>query len=444
MADVFISYKRDERHLVEQIATRLEALDLEVWFDASLNAGDTFSTEIDREVRQAKVVLVCWSPAAVASRWVIAEAQIGFTQNKLVAAYVAGPDDFDAPYPFNSLQTEDLRAWFATPDDMHANWRGLLRGVAKLCDRADLESYAALDPQASRAELQVWMDAHAHSSPPSLLMIVERLLKAREAEDIAREEEAATVRLKRQREADERRAREEEEQRKRRERNLRAKEVRARQEAEEQLRKQRSARIRAGIIAVAAVGVLTAIVAALYFVWSNADRIVGTILGVPTAFRWGAVAAVGLVVLWFLRPAFFRWLSAKKRAQTPPLTRNQQETARRKLVIPAMVCFGTVIAFAAQIPGDYLAASATLWSGGELRQGELNGFWGGAHQYLPPWRLGAALVGGGVGVLIGWRHASEHQTPEVVFRRYLLIGALGCAAWALVWARGFFQGMPLF
>ena len=39
MADVFISYKREDRPLVEEIAARLRRLKLTVWFDAGLAGG---------------------------------------------------------------------------------------------------------------------------------------------------------------------------------------------------------------------------------------------------------------------------------------------------------------------------------------------------------------------------------------------------------------------
>ena len=40
MADVFISYKRKDRPLVEEIAARLRRLKLTVWFDAGLAGGE--------------------------------------------------------------------------------------------------------------------------------------------------------------------------------------------------------------------------------------------------------------------------------------------------------------------------------------------------------------------------------------------------------------------
>lgn len=183
MADVFISYKQDERPVIERIATSLRAVGLSVWFDASMSAGETFNDEIDREARAAKAVLVCWSPGARDSRWVKAEAMIGFDQDKLVACYVAGPNGFLAPAPFNTSHTEDLRAWLSSPAEAPAGWKSVLRRAGRLCGRSDIESWGALAAQPSRRELRAWIAAHA-ASP--LFESVEALLRAREADDTER------------------------------------------------------------------------------------------------------------------------------------------------------------------------------------------------------------------------------------------------------------------
>ncbi len=196
MADVFLSYKRDERVGVELIASRLRALGLTVWFDASLSAGEAFNAEIDREAREASAILVCWSPAARTSKWINAEAMIGFEQDKLAACYIAGPDEFDPPAPFNISHAEDLRAWITTPSDFHTGWRSLLRRVGRLCRRTDLESWGALDAQSSAPQLTSWIESH-HNSP--LFLTVSDALSRREKEDAERtrlEEDARKQRLK--------------------------------------------------------------------------------------------------------------------------------------------------------------------------------------------------------------------------------------------------------
>ncbi|MGD9968346.1 MAG: toll/interleukin-1 receptor domain-containing protein [Hyphomonadaceae bacterium] len=160
MADVFLSYKRQDRGAIEQMATALRALKLDVWFDASLNAGEAFSDEIDREAKAAKAIVVCWSPASAQSKWVKAESLIGFELEKLAAVYVAGPDEFVPPAPFNSLHTEDLRAWLTAPDASAAAWRSVLRRVGRLCGREDIESLSILDtPQTVVRTADVFAEA---------------------------------------------------------------------------------------------------------------------------------------------------------------------------------------------------------------------------------------------------------------------------------------------
>jgi WD40 repeat protein len=202
MADLFISYKRSERAEVEGLAQALRELGLSVWFDASLSAGDAFSDEIDREARAAKCVLVCWSPSARESRWVKAEAEVGFTRDRLVAAYVAGPDGFEAPIPFNRVHAEDIRAWLKAPTATHTAWRSLLRSIGRFCERRDVEEFGALDAQASTTHLRAWLDRHQKSQ---LLVVVHEMLEARGAQEAEREAMEAAIRERRQREEHERR-----------------------------------------------------------------------------------------------------------------------------------------------------------------------------------------------------------------------------------------------
>lgn len=243
MADVFISYKQSERPAVEQIATRLRALGLSVWFDASLNAGESFSDEIDREARGASVILVCWSPVARQSRWVKAEAMIGFERDRLAACYVAGSDGFSPPTPFNTTHTVDLRGWLATPSDAHKGWRSILRRTARLCGRSDIETWCALDSQSTAPQLRAWIAAHSESP---LFMAVDAQLRAREEQDAQREQLERVARERRAREEAKRRANEEEERRAREEAERLAEEAATRAREEEERERQEAHRQRVG------------------------------------------------------------------------------------------------------------------------------------------------------------------------------------------------------
>lgn len=147
--DVFISYKRDQRQDVVEIARRLEALRLQVWFDAELRSGTTFDSEIEKRVRAAKCVLVCWSPGAVASEWVRAEATVGRQRGVLAACLLR---DCDLPPPFNLVHVDDLRAGVGP---QNAEWLRLLERVGELVGRPGLAKYEAAG--ADRDALQAWI-----------------------------------------------------------------------------------------------------------------------------------------------------------------------------------------------------------------------------------------------------------------------------------------------
>jgi hypothetical protein len=133
MADVFISYKREERAQVERIAERLRGLGLSVWFDARLPSGESFDEEINRELHAAKCVLVCWSPGAVQSQWVRAEAAIGRDRDVLAAVTLAPTTLYP---PFNLIHSVDLSNWDGA--DLHPGWLGVIGRVGALTDRPDL------------------------------------------------------------------------------------------------------------------------------------------------------------------------------------------------------------------------------------------------------------------------------------------------------------------
>lgn len=127
MADVFISYKREDRAWAEAASAKLVEAGWSTWWDTSLVAGERFSDVIGRELTGAKVVVVLWSSASLTSNWVKAEAQYAFDADKIVAARI---EDVTPGFPFQSIQTCDLIATqprFAAP----AQWAALLEGVRR-------------------------------------------------------------------------------------------------------------------------------------------------------------------------------------------------------------------------------------------------------------------------------------------------------------------------
>lgn len=119
MADVFISYKRSQRERVKRISDLLVEAKISVWFDASLEVGrsEGFDNEIEREVTSAACVVVCWTPDALNSIYVKAEAKKGLERNVLAPIFL---EQCNLPVPFNALDTADLSNW--NGDAADPNW----------------------------------------------------------------------------------------------------------------------------------------------------------------------------------------------------------------------------------------------------------------------------------------------------------------------------------
>jgi TolB-like protein/Tfp pilus assembly protein PilF len=124
MADVFISYCSTDRTAAERVAARLGAEGLSTWWDESLIAGQAWDEAVRAELKAARVVVVLWSAASWASRWVQAEAQAGLERSILVAARL---DDVMLEPPFNIVQTADLR-------DDHRGLDRLVAGVRRMVE----------------------------------------------------------------------------------------------------------------------------------------------------------------------------------------------------------------------------------------------------------------------------------------------------------------------
>lgn len=148
--DVFISYKREEKERVKGIAEALRGLKLNVWFDANLTPGRDFDEEINREVRSARSVFVCWSTRAVESRWVRAEASVGHKRNVLVACFLEPCEPWT---PFNLVHAEDLSG--TVLDGANPGWVKLVEQIGQQCGRPGLGAYLVLN--GDRAAMADWL-----------------------------------------------------------------------------------------------------------------------------------------------------------------------------------------------------------------------------------------------------------------------------------------------
>jgi hypothetical protein len=147
--DVFISYKREDRARVRELAGILADLNLDVWYDIALRAGEPWSARIDLIARNAGCIVACWTRAASTSPWVQREIEIGLEGGVLVLARF---DDHPLSPALGRLHCADLSRWQQDLDD--PNLRQLIDGIdrhveapvgGRFAERIDGQNPVAID-----------------------------------------------------------------------------------------------------------------------------------------------------------------------------------------------------------------------------------------------------------------------------------------------------------
>ena len=128
VADVFLSYKREDRDRAQRVERALTAQGWDVFWDHELLPSTVpFRVALAQELERARCVLVLWSRRSVESEWVLDEATQGKDSRKLVCARI---DDVKMPLGFRQLQAADLIEW--NGDAQADAFQQLVLGIAKL------------------------------------------------------------------------------------------------------------------------------------------------------------------------------------------------------------------------------------------------------------------------------------------------------------------------
>ncbi|HVY87171.1 MAG TPA: toll/interleukin-1 receptor domain-containing protein [Caulobacterales bacterium] len=124
MADVFVSYAREDRARADLVARNLAAMGIEVFWDSEIPPGQTWADYVEAKLSKCKAVVVLWSETSTKSQWVREEARMGRDRGKLIPAMIDGSV---APFGFGEVQAANLSTWNGEPD--HAEWRRFAEAV---------------------------------------------------------------------------------------------------------------------------------------------------------------------------------------------------------------------------------------------------------------------------------------------------------------------------
>ena len=105
---LFLSYSRHDEAKARRLASALEAMGYQIWWDALIEGGATFARSISAALDAADAVIVLWSANSIESDWVRDEAAQGRERHRLIPLSLDGSH---APLGFRQYQVIDLSHW---------------------------------------------------------------------------------------------------------------------------------------------------------------------------------------------------------------------------------------------------------------------------------------------------------------------------------------------
>jgi len=126
MADVFLSYAREDSARAEQVANGLAQAGLDVFWDNEIPPGATWADHIEQKLTQCKALIVLWSEHSTKSQWVREEARMGRDKGVLIPVMMDGSTP---PFGFGEVQAANLSTWNGETD--HVGWRRFVDAVSQ-------------------------------------------------------------------------------------------------------------------------------------------------------------------------------------------------------------------------------------------------------------------------------------------------------------------------
>lgn len=170
MADVFISYKREDRDRVVALARAIEQRGYTVWWDFDLVSGERWSKRIKAELDAALCVVVVWSQNSVeadqtyVSEWVENEADLAAGKGILVPVLI---DPGRIAWTHSKIQLSDLSTWSGDFD--HPGLVALMAGITRHAGErtppevAEMEAWKAVEDSEDAAAFRRFLAENPNS-----------------------------------------------------------------------------------------------------------------------------------------------------------------------------------------------------------------------------------------------------------------------------------------
>lgn len=132
MADIFISYTREDRARVDPLVRALRNQGWSVWWDQDILPGVHWDRAIDLELINTRCIVVVWTPRSLSSDEVRTEATEGRGRRCLIQVTMDGAS---WPKTFGGVQAVDLTTWAG--DSADAVFLRLCGGIRRIITSQD-------------------------------------------------------------------------------------------------------------------------------------------------------------------------------------------------------------------------------------------------------------------------------------------------------------------
>jgi hypothetical protein len=133
MADVFLSYKKEDWDLAADVVAAVRYAGYSVWWDEHISPRTAWDDVIEAEIELAKAVLVLWTTSSVQKKsFVRAEADYAKEKGKLISVRLT---ECSLPLAFRLVQTADLTTW-DRKTQTNAQWTATLETIEELLRHA--------------------------------------------------------------------------------------------------------------------------------------------------------------------------------------------------------------------------------------------------------------------------------------------------------------------
>ncbi|HEU4651272.1 MAG TPA: TIR domain-containing protein, partial [Croceibacterium sp.] len=149
-ADVFISYKAEDRRRIQPLVQALQADGYSVWWDQHIGTGDEWRKTIQSQLDAAKCVIVAWSKHSVGPDGDFVRDEASRAQRRHVYVPVL-IDSVEPPLGFGESQATSLRGWRGNPSD--SRYQAVLAAVRRAAGEAGPPPQAVSKPGIHRRAL---------------------------------------------------------------------------------------------------------------------------------------------------------------------------------------------------------------------------------------------------------------------------------------------------